>query len=601
MLSEIEKNVALLTRLLDVTLHLASRNLPFRGKTQTLGDVHNGNYLGTLELMSHYDPLLKDHLDKVRNNTKGSRLAHYLSSDSQNEFIQLCAKRVSKSILKEREDAIYYSIICDATPDISHAEQNVLLIRYVHYNENENEWQITERFTEFKQFHKKTGSEIAGMIENMLKELGIDISDCRGQGYDNGANMSGKVKGVQAQILKTNNLATFSACASHTLNLTGVHAAGSSEEVSTFFGFINCLYRFVSASPHRWAIYKQATGCSVHSLSDTRWSARIDAVKPIAKHLPSVIEALGKILSTCSLTNDARAEAVGLQKYFMTFDAIVLLTIWVKVLHAIDQRNVILQSGKISLEVEAANIKSLKVEMQNLRNEWDSLLAEATLIATELGIPPHFKKEVSRERKRKRFFDEARTEENVQGIPADTFRNTVFYRAMDHIISDLDTRFQSTANIVEEFAAIIKVGKLRESDVAAVCRPLIHKYNKDLTPQFESKIRHLNDVFSATFPSDCSGIDLLNAIYKMQLHSIFGEVCTAIRIFCTLPVTVAGGERAFSKLKLIKSYLRSTMVQERLNSLAILSIESELARSLDFKDLICDFATKKARRLDFGI
>lgn len=150
MLSEIEKNVALLTRLLDVTLHLSSRNLPFRGKRNTLGDVHNGNYLGTLELLSHNGPLLKDHLDKVRNATKGSRLTHYLSSDSQ-----MSSFRFLKSILKEREDAIYYSIICDATPDISHTVQNVLRISNVHNNENENEWQITERFIQFKQFHKK--------------------------------------------------------------------------------------------------------------------------------------------------------------------------------------------------------------------------------------------------------------------------------------------------------------------------------------------------------------------------------------------------------------------------------------------------------------
>ena len=153
--SEIERNIALLERLLDVTLHLASRNLPFRGKTKKLGDVHNGNYLGTLELLSHYDALLKDHLDKVRNSTKETRLSHYLSSDIQNEFIELCEKRVLKSVLRERENAIYYSIICDATPDISHTEQNVLLIRYVHYNEDANEWEITERFIEFKQFHKK--------------------------------------------------------------------------------------------------------------------------------------------------------------------------------------------------------------------------------------------------------------------------------------------------------------------------------------------------------------------------------------------------------------------------------------------------------------
>lgn len=45
--------------------------------------------------------------------------------------LELCGRKVLKTILKEREDAIYYSIISDATPDISHTEQNVLLIRYV--------------------------------------------------------------------------------------------------------------------------------------------------------------------------------------------------------------------------------------------------------------------------------------------------------------------------------------------------------------------------------------------------------------------------------------------------------------------------------------
>ncbi len=134
---------------------------------------------------------------------KESRLTHYLSPGIQNEFIELCGKRVQKTILKEREDAIYYWIICDATPDVSHTEQNVVLIRYVPYNKNVDDWEITE-------------SEIAGMIESVLMDRGIDISDCRGQGYDNGANMLGKSKGVQAQILQKNNLATFSPCASHT-------------------------------------------------------------------------------------------------------------------------------------------------------------------------------------------------------------------------------------------------------------------------------------------------------------------------------------------------------------------------------------------------
>lgn len=85
MQSETERNIALLEWLLDVMLHLASRNLPFRGKTEKLGDVHNGNYLGTLELVSHYDALLKEQSEELnqRNQTyslfvlRHSKWAHW--------------------------------------------------------------------------------------------------------------------------------------------------------------------------------------------------------------------------------------------------------------------------------------------------------------------------------------------------------------------------------------------------------------------------------------------------------------------------------------------------------------------------------------------
>lgn len=100
----------------------------------------------------------------------------------------------------------------------THIEQNVVLIRNVKYNKGSDDCEITERFLEFNDFHTKIGGEIAEMIENVLRNHGIDIKDCRGQGYDNGANMSGKVKGVEVQILKKNDLATFSPCASHILN-----------------------------------------------------------------------------------------------------------------------------------------------------------------------------------------------------------------------------------------------------------------------------------------------------------------------------------------------------------------------------------------------
>ena len=54
-----------------------------------------------------------------------------------------------------------------------------------------------------------------------------------------------------------------------------------------------------------------------------------------------------------------------------------------------------------------------------------------------------------------------------------------------------------------------------------------------------------------------------------------------------------------SKLKLIKSYLRSTKSQERLSRLAILSIEKEMLEELKYKNIISNFAYQKARKIDF--
>ncbi|OWR44216.1 zinc finger MYM-type protein 1 [Danaus plexippus plexippus] len=62
------------------------------------------------------------------------------------------------------------------------------------------------------------------------------IGQCRGQSYDNGANMAGIHKGVQARIAERNELAEFVPCLAHSLNLVGVHSASSSQEAINFFG-----------------------------------------------------------------------------------------------------------------------------------------------------------------------------------------------------------------------------------------------------------------------------------------------------------------------------------------------------------------------------
>jgi len=84
--------------------------------------------------------------------------------------------------------------------------------------------------------------------------------------------------------------------------------------------------------------------------------------------------------------------------------------------------------------------------------------------------------------------------------------------------------------------------------------------------------------------------------YIKILYS-FLNVYIAYRILLTIFVTVATAERSFLKLKLLKLYLKSTMLQDRLNVLAILFIESKMLELFDYKTLINNFVTKKTKKL----
>ncbi|ESO11747.1 hypothetical protein HELRODRAFT_71731 [Helobdella robusta] len=81
---------------------------------------------------------------------------------------------------------------------------------------------------------------------------------------------------------------------------------------------------------------------------------------------------------------------------------------------------------------------------------------------------------------------------------------------------------------------------------------------------------------------------MLTLIYKNKLEEIYPYITTALRMFLTLPVTVSSGKRSFSKLKIIKNYMRSTMGQEHKRAFLV-----------NFDDVINTFAAKKARKTYF--
>lgn len=106
-------------------------------------------------------------------------------------------------------------------------------------------------------------------------------------------------------------------------------------------------------------------------------------------------------------------------------------------------------------------------------------------------------------------------------------------------------------------------------------------------------------MLSTLFSEKITSLEVVNYILSKKLEYLFPNSLIALKILLTMPVTVASGERSFSKLKLIKDYLRSTMTQERLTNLATIAIEREIVEKLNYDQLINSFAKLKARKVNF--
>ena len=268
--------------------------MAFRGTDEKLNTPNNGNFLGLVQLIAKFDPVLHEHCRRINNNEVNE---HYLGKNIQNELIQLISSNILKEIVLGITKSKYYSVILDCTPDISHQEQMTVILRLVEIKDKTVN--IVERFVGFLQVEESTGLGLTKAILKKLNDLGLSISDCRGQGYDNGANMKGCNKGVQARILEINKRAFFVPCGCHSLNLLLSDMAKSSVDARNFFGIVQQIYVLFSASVQRWQILKiHVKSLTVKPLSDTRWECKVNSVKATRYQIGDIYDALVEISET---------------------------------------------------------------------------------------------------------------------------------------------------------------------------------------------------------------------------------------------------------------------------------------------------------------
>jgi hypothetical protein len=589
-----------LERIISIVGYLSKNNLAFRGSVDKLHQPRNGNFLGLVELLGKYDTVMNEHLRRINGNEVHD---HYLGPRIQNEIITLMSCKVTEEIISLISLAKYFSVILDCTPDISHQEQMSLILRYVDISDSE---QITvkESFITFLKVDDTTGRGLLQTLLDELQRLGLSMANIRGQGYDNGANMRGRISGVQARLLEQNPRAFFVPCACHSLNLVLCDMAKSSVDAISFFGLCQRIYVLFSASTQRWEIFKRnVPGNTVKPLCETRWESRVESVRTLRYQSLDIYDALVEV-SEEARDPKAKSEAESLANEITSFKFLTSIVIWYDILVKIEGVSKVMQSTTLHLGSALTLLNNTRAFLVKYR---DTGFKEAQVTAKELaealGVEPKFSHpSIKRISRKKRQHDYEGIDDPIV-CPEKKFQVEFFNVVIDKAISAVDERFSSLEVHHENFGFLYDMKKLNEiakNELMEKCT----KLEKILSQNDSSDLNGIElyeelNTLPSILPNAKSVLDIMQFIHNNQQMDSYPNVYIALRILMTMPVTVATGERSFSKLKLIKNYLRSTMSQERLTGLAILSIEQGIASSLSYDSIITEFANRKARKINF--
>ena len=153
--------------------------------------------------------------------------------------------------------------------------------------------------------------------------------------------------------------------------------------------------------------------------------------------------------------------------------------------------------------------------------------------------------------------------------PSKSFNIHFYFAALDTAANAVKERFSQLNKVSGVFGFLYKIPDFKiisTSEVKLMCKNL----EKALRIEKDEGLNE-SDIAAVGLSSELRAIpchlpntvsnleEVLNYICQHNLENEFPNICVALRILLMLPLSIASAERSFSKLKLIKTYLRSTM------------------------------------------
>ena len=559
---QVKKNRHSLSRIVDCIRFCGAHELALRGSDESATSLQRGVFLDLVDQFSFLDSQLADHLSNAQ-------VAKYTSKTSQNELLDCMLAVYEHKLAEEVSQAPFVAVQADETTDVSCVTQCVIVLRYL---TDGGCGDVVERFLCFSPLEDRTAAGLEALLKEKLQPYKLE-NKLIAQTYDGAAVMSGALTGLQARLKQTYPNAHFVHCYAHQLNLVMQQACSSLTPVRIFFANLTAFGTFFSKSPKRTAVLDGVCGRRIPAAGQTRWNFKSRTVHTVFEHQNTLRQCFEKIKNEQEWDSVSIQQASGLATMLGDAKFIFFLSFFHSALTHVDILYNILQKRttdplktRQALENFSTSIGDLK-EKQNT----DS-------------IQPHPATADAAARPRR-----TQSSDNV----------SVAAQCCDTMIEQSQARFQKARHLVsfelidpKQFPQFKTSFPQKQLDIACEHFPMIckEKLHGELVVMYSS----------AEFVGLTSAMSLLRMFTENNLQGTFSETLKLTQIAMTTPVTSAESERCFSTLKRIKTFLRSTMGQDRLNALAMLSIERDLIqKSPDFNDMVINlFASQKGRRCE---
>ena len=580
---QVKKNREYLTVIIETLMFLSKHNVAIRGHDESLQSTNRGNFLDLLDLRSKDNILLQEFL---------TRKNYPYTSAYQNQLIDIIGNSVRSKVIECCISSKYFSIIIDETTDISRVEQVSVVIRFIAVEYGR--CMVEEQFIGFWLTHSTTGEALLELLKEILGAVGLCFSNMRAQCYDGASNMRGRYSGLSTRVKEIEPRAIYTHCCAHILNLVLSHACQSIQDIRNAFGIVASIYNFIEGSAKRHHVFqsimKESGDKTVNlkRLCETCWHCRYESVRAIKLSFKSLCSTLSEISEQES--NQTGAEAMILLNSISTFEFLFSITALEAVFSLTNMLSVQLQEkgadiSNLRLKIDAVT-DSLKLKRteQHFKSLWD----EVNAVSQQLGFEPP---SLPRRRKVPRRIDDG-----SEGISftscEERIRITLYYALLDCIIEEINDRFKE--NDIH-WIQLLHLCLLKWDEATSNHISELETFYKLSGIQAEFQVFHAYARKNLTHVKTFH--DLANAIVEKDISTMFPGMWDLVRIALCIPVSSASSERSFSALRRLKTYLRSTMGQQRLSNLAMVHIEQEIANKVDYSDIIDIFASKE-RRMD---